>query len=112
MTWREAAVQHAMDALPREACGLLVATPAGQVYWPCRNLATDQDEFILHPEDYADADLAGEVLAIVHSHPHAPALPSDPDRAACNASGMPWHIVSVPAVAWERLEPNAGIIEP
>lgn len=110
MSWRASAVEHAMNALPREACGLVVAANGCEVYWPCRNLAVDRDEFLLHPEDYAAADLAGEILAIVHSHPYAPPMPSEFDLAACAASGLPWHVVSVPEVRWEHLEPNAGII--
>lgn len=111
MTWRDAAVQHAMAELPREACGLVVLDNGQERYWPCRNLAQDMDEFMLDPTDYAAADCVGEIMAVFHSHPHAPAIPSDADRQACSATGLPWHIVSVPSVQWTRLEPNAGIIE-
>lgn len=111
MTWREAAVQHAMQALPTEACGLLVLVDGQETYWPCANLANNVDHFIMDPFDYARAELSGEILAVVHSHPHAPPTPSQDDREACQASGLPWHIVSVPDVRWERLEPNAGIID-
>lgn len=111
MNWRAAAVQHAMDALPSEACGLLVLMNNCESYWPCRNLSSGLDQFTMHPEDYVAADMAGEILAVVHSHPNAPPTPSKADRMACDASGLPWHIVSVPSVRWERMEPIAGIIQ-
>lgn len=106
MTWRDAAVQHAMSEMPREACGLLVLVDGRERYWPATNLVQDLDEFMLDPADYAAAADAGEIVAIVHSHPNAPPTPSEFDRMACDATAMPWHIVSVPSLCWERLEPK------
>ena len=111
MTWRDDAVQHAIAEMPREACGLVLMDNGQERYFPCRNLALGLDEFQLDAADYAEADCIGEIVAVVHSHPHGPALPSEQDLQSCAASGLPWFIVSVPAVQWARLEPNAGIIE-
>ena len=89
---------HAVADYPREACGLVAVVKGRERYVPCRNQATTPSEhFILHPEDYANADEQGELVAVVHSHPDVPARPSEADKVACEASGLPWLIVAVSA---------------
>lgn len=93
---RTAIEQHALAEYPRECCGLIIRENRKQLYVPCRNTAaTPSEHFRLAPEDYAAAEDRGEVLAVVHSHPDHSAMPSDADRVACEASGIPWHIVEV-----------------
>jgi cell wall-associated NlpC family hydrolase len=60
---------------------------------------------VLDPSDYAEAEDAGEVLAVVHSHSGASAAASDADRAGCEAGGLPWHIVGLPRGDWQTIEP-------
>lgn len=48
------------------------------------------------PEAYPEAEDLGQVIGIVHSHPDATSRPSARDLAMCEATGLPWHILSWP----------------
>lgn len=98
-------VEHALKEMPREACGLIIKSGDVISYYPCRNIAPGNDTFIMKPENYAEAENNGHVIAVVHSHPYATPEPSQADRVACEASGLPWHIVSVPDEKWSYLAP-------
>ncbi len=81
MTWRDAALQDAKDRDPWESVGLVVVVKGRKRYWPCRNMAHNmEDMFVLNPEDYAAASDAGEIIGIVHSHPHTAPVPSEADK--------------------------------
>ena len=93
----------------REACGLIVRGGAEDVYVPCRNIADDdrqRDSFKIDPRDWAAAEDAGEIVAVVHSHPDASAHPSDADRLMCSRTGVPWLIISMPSGVILQCEPS------
>jgi proteasome lid subunit RPN8/RPN11 len=103
---RRDAYQHALCEFPRESCGVVIEVAGRAKYWPCDNLSNATSCFMLSPHDYAAASDIGEVVAVVHSHPQMPSTPSAIDVQACEASGLPWHIVSVPEGRWSYLEPR------
>jgi len=105
-SWKSKAIEHANSDLSREVCGLVVIIKGRQKYWPCKNLATDQDFFFLDPDDWAKAEDAGEVVGVFHSHPITTCEPSQADRVACEKSGIPWHIYSPHDGQWSEIKPE------
>lgn len=101
----EQILDHARAEAPREACGVLVWDGAnGATYRPCLNLAGDDDHFQIDPTDWVDAEDAGTVLGVVHSHPGGTCEPSEADLRGLERSGVPWWIVDLYG-AWKRLTP-------
>lgn len=110
---------HALAEYPRESCGLVVVVKGRERYVPCRNVATKAThDFVMSPQDYAAAADTGEITAIVHSHPDVPARPTEADLVQCEASELPWVIVSVmpgeggPEVAETRVVEPSGYEAP
>ncbi|WP_373947539.1 C40 family peptidase [Pandoraea sputorum] len=92
-------------------CGLLLVRKGRMRYRGCRNLAQGTEHFVMAPEDFAAAEDLGEVVGVVHSHPDSPAAPSEADLVGCEATGLPWHILSWPTDDLRTIEPS-GYIAP
>lgn len=105
---------HALTAYPREACGLIVKIKGKEKYRPCKNLAKGDDNFVMDPQDYTDAENAGEITMVVHSHPEASCRPSEADRVMCEETGLPWMILSIyrDLITGEMNTEDFGIIMP
>ncbi|WP_200557656.1 C40 family peptidase, partial [Klebsiella quasipneumoniae] len=95
---------------PREACGLVAQRGRAERYFPCRNLASESnDNFVLAPEDYAEVEEWGTITGIVHSHPDATTQPSELDKAQCDATLLPWHIISWPEGDLRTIHPRGEL---
>lgn len=92
----DAVFAHALADYPRESCGLIIIEAGKEIYVPCANVAeTPSEHFKIAPQQYAEIEDRGEVIACVHSHPNLPARPSEADRVQCENSSIEWIIVSV-----------------
>jgi len=107
MIWKEQAAIHAEKQAPKESCGLLAIIKGKETYWPCKNLSESPDEFfVIDPDNWADCEDEGELIAIIHSHPYGSALPSEADKASCEHLGLPFYIYSVEQKNWIDFEPS------
>lgn len=107
---KQAALAAAIEAAPRESCGLVVVVHGKERYWPCRNIAADDADFTICPGDYLAAVQAGSIVGVIHSHPKSFPQPTPADLASCEKWGVPWHVVSPhldpPNGRWCTFEPT------
>ena len=109
MTIQNDILEHAKECYPRECCGLIVIVKGRRRYKPCRNIATGL-QFAIHPEDYADAEDAGVIDTVVHSHPNLSPLPSPADLVGCEQSGLKWLIISYPTGNIHEFKPSGYVM--
>ena len=83
---RDELIDHAVAALPNEACGLLAGRD-GRVerFYPTRNAAGSGTTYRLDPKEqfqvFTEIEDGGlELSGIFHSHTHTEAYPSETDR--------------------------------
>jgi proteasome lid subunit RPN8/RPN11 len=81
----EALIQQAQAAYPLETCGLMGGDD-NRVWrlYPVENIRSSPIEYEMDPTEQLRAMLdmeekSWELLAIYHSHPHGPQMPSDTD---------------------------------
>lgn len=83
----DALLAHARAELPNEACGLLSGATAGRAtrFHPTGNALASPYAYEVEPDDLVRVVLGienggDELVAIFHSHPGSPAVPSIRDR--------------------------------
>jgi [CysO sulfur-carrier protein]-S-L-cysteine hydrolase len=84
----EQVFHHAKTAFPNEACGLLVGRDLADRFIPVKNISPSAQEYEMDPAELIAVlrglrETGARLIAIFHSHPHGPAVPSkqDIDRA-------------------------------
>jgi proteasome lid subunit RPN8/RPN11 len=102
----EALLRHARAELPNEACGLLggdLAAASATRYHPARNGAASSSAYNVHPDDLVrivlGIEAAGDdLVAIFHSHPRTPAVPSPTDCRQARYPGV-YHLLATLSAA-------------
>ena len=97
---------HASREAPREACGVVVVHKGKHAFRPCRNISENITDFIINPEDWAEAEDFGTIILVVHSHVNINPQPSQADLVGCENSGLPWLIVNWPNKTTHYFEPS------
>lgn len=95
MTQTESAIlAHARRCAPAESCGFVVRTPEGERYLPCVNISAEPEAYFrIAPEDWLRAEMQGEIVALVHSHPGGLPWLSEADRRLQIKSALSWWLV-------------------
>ncbi|HAJ3528696.1 C40 family peptidase [Escherichia coli] len=95
MTQTESAIlAHARRCAPAESCGFVISTPEGERYIPCVNISAEPEAYFrIAPEDWLRAEMQGEIVALVHSHPGGLPWLSEADRRLQIKSALPWWLV-------------------
>jgi proteasome lid subunit RPN8/RPN11 len=113
----DAMVAHCQRESPLECCGILGGdSPRVSSIHPLRNDLASETRYNADPQDLITAHIElrqrrSEILAIYHSHPCFPAIPSDVDLAENHYGPVPRIIVSLagdaPEVRIWRLNPDS-----
>ena len=80
----EQIIQHAKDAYPIEACGLLAGRGVADRFIGMRNVSPSSSEYEMDPAELIHVlrelrNAGDQLMAIYHSHPHGPAALSHKD---------------------------------
>jgi proteasome lid subunit RPN8/RPN11 len=116
---RDEMVAHCVREAPLECCGLLggVAPVVSSIH-PLRNAEASETRYTADADDLIRAVVAlrergAEILAIYHSHPRWPAVPSKTDLRENHYGDVPRIIVSLvgpePEVRVWRLDPDSFV---
>ena len=97
---------HFDTEYPREACGIIGVVKGKKRWFPCKNVAESEEDFILSSEDWFEVKRQADILAIVHNHIDNSNQPSENDVSSCNALGIPYYIFSYPGLELNIVEPE------
>ena len=97
---------HFDKEYPREGCGIIGLVKGKKVWFPCRNVAENNEDFVMSSEDWFEVKKKADIFAIVHNHIDSSNEPSQSDLNNCNALGIPYYIFSYPEVQLNIVEPK------
>lgn len=88
--------EHFEKEYPREGCGVIAVSKGKSKWFPCENIASDDEEFKFNSKEYLTVKRTCDIIAIIHSHPDGSSRPSVHDINTCNALKIPYYIFSYP----------------
>lgn len=97
--------KHLESEYPREGCGILAIVKGKLNWYPCTNVAKDNNDFIIDSTQYMKLNRTTDIIGIIHSHPDRSPEPSINDINNCNALGIPYYIFSFPQMEMVKVEP-------
>tara|TARA_Y100000748_G_scaffold302863_1_gene306281 strand:- start:6287 stop:6988 length:702 start_codon:yes stop_codon:yes gene_type:complete len=103
--------EHFKNEYPREGCGVLAVVQGKKKFFPCTNVAEEDEDFVIDSKEYIKLLRTTDIVGIVHSHPDASSEPSDTDKKYCNALGIPYYIFSYPEMDLTVVQPKKNLTE-
>ena len=97
---------HFEKEYPKEGCGIIGVVKGKKIWFPCRNIAENDEDFIMASEDWFEVKKKADIFAIVHNHIDSSNEPSQSDINNCNALGIPYYIFSYPDLELNIVEPK------
>lgn len=103
--------QHFEKEYPREGCGVITVVKGKASWVPCKNIASNDEDFIFDSQEYLKIHRTSDIIAIVHSHPDSSCEPSEHDINYCNSLGIPYYIFSYPDMDLHIQQPDTDTTE-
>jgi len=98
--------KHFEKEYPREGCGVIAIVKGKKKFFPCKNIAEGEGNFILCSKDWFRIKQQADIFAVVHSHPSNCNEASIYDIDNCNVLGLPYYIFSYPDMELNILQPK------
>jgi len=99
-------LEHFQKEYPREACGVIGIVKGKKKWFPCTNLASADEDFVLDPKEFVQIKKQADIFAIVHNHVDSSNEASENDIKFCNALGIPYYIFSYPEMELNIVNPT------
>jgi len=103
--------EHFEKEYPREGCGVIAVSKGKAKWFPCKNIAEQDEDFVFDSKEYLKIHRTSDIIGIVHSHPDTSCSPSPSDTRYCNALGIPYYIFSYPEMELHIEEPTTCVAE-
>ena len=98
--------KHFDSEYPKEGCGIIGIVKGKKKWFPCKNVANSNEDFILSSDDWFQIKKKADIFAIVHNHINSGNEASENDINNCNALGLPSYIFNYPDLELNILEPK------
>lgn len=85
-----------IERFPNEACGFIITKAGKNNLIECRNDALyPETQFLINPDEYLKVSELGEIIGVWHTHTNGNIEPSESDLYGCEATNLPWYLVSI-----------------
>ncbi|MDP3322638.1 MAG: C40 family peptidase [Hydrogenophaga sp.] len=90
----------------REVCGLIVSYRRKHIFMPCANVASQDNEFVIDPAEFAELSDQYKIICVVHSHININPAPSQADLIEIERHQLPYFIMNYPLNTHTYTEPS------